>query len=231
MALIRTGGGVAQASGSVGGVVFSHNRSGPYMRSRAVPIQPRTSYQLSVRAAVSAASSLWLAQPLATREAWAAWAAVNKVPNRLGEMVTLQANAAFVAVNMRIAQLGETAVTTPPSVKMPIPLDMATVTADIGAGTTTIAFHRSPLAATESLHVRGALIPSLAERFVKNKLRFIVLASLASTTPFDYQSAFEARLGAMTVGMAVAIQSAVYDHATGLLSVPQYSFVAITSTP
>jgi hypothetical protein len=58
MALIRFGEG-SQRSGALGGVVFSRNRFGPYVRARSVPVQPQTALQVAVRVAMSDLSEAW----------------------------------------------------------------------------------------------------------------------------------------------------------------------------
>ena len=86
MALVNFGGGVSQVSGSIGGTTFSRNRGGPYMRTRAVPINPGSPAQSAVRGAMSQLTSLWsdtLTQ--AQRDLWDTYALNVPLPNALGE--------------------------------------------------------------------------------------------------------------------------------------------------
>jgi hypothetical protein len=86
MAIILLGGGVAQASGSVGGVTFSRNRGGAYMRTRAIPVDPGTSEQSRVRAATAQCATRWQTQlTTAQREAWDTYALNVPLPNALGQ--------------------------------------------------------------------------------------------------------------------------------------------------
>lgn len=62
-------------SGSVAGVTSSRNRFGQYRRSRAVPVQPRTPKQTSIRAAFTSAASLWRTLSDPQRTAWNDYAA------------------------------------------------------------------------------------------------------------------------------------------------------------
>lgn len=86
MAVIRMGGGVAAASGSVGGTVFSRNRSGPYMRNRSMPINPGSEFQQNVRFAVALLASRWVETLTpAQRAAWEAYALNVPLTGPLGD--------------------------------------------------------------------------------------------------------------------------------------------------
>lgn len=86
--LIRTGFG-GQLSGSVGGVVASHNAGGAYLRNRSVPTNPNSLRQQLVRGSVSAAAGAWHGLSVGARASWAAYAAGTPVTNRLGESIIL----------------------------------------------------------------------------------------------------------------------------------------------
>ena len=86
MALITLGGGVASISGSIGGTTFSRNRGGPYMRTRAVPVNPNSPAQAAVRSFMAQLTALWsdtLTQ--AQRDLWDTYALNVLLPNALGE--------------------------------------------------------------------------------------------------------------------------------------------------
>jgi len=86
--LIRMGMG-GQLSGSVGGVVASHNKGGQYLRNRSVPVNPNSAAQQAVRATFSAAALSWSDLTTVQREAWEAYAVETPVLNRLGESITV----------------------------------------------------------------------------------------------------------------------------------------------
>lgn len=86
MAIIKLGGGVAAASGSLGGITFSRNRGGPYIRSRVVPVNPNTPQQAAIRGFVSQLTSLWVnTLTQALRDTWNLYALNVLLPNPLGE--------------------------------------------------------------------------------------------------------------------------------------------------
>lgn len=92
---------ITQGSGSIGGMTFSHNRGGPYIRARATPTNPNTVYQQAVRAAMSQLSVLW--QTILTapqRTAWAAYAENVPVKNALGDNIFLTALNHYIRSNV-----------------------------------------------------------------------------------------------------------------------------------
>lgn len=77
---------LGQASGSLAGTTFSHNRGGQYTRKRSTPTNPNTTFQQAVRSAVGQLTSLWLnTLTTAQREAWDTYASNVLIPDTLGE--------------------------------------------------------------------------------------------------------------------------------------------------
>lgn len=77
---------ISEASGSLAGVTYSHNRGGQYMRARAVPVNPNTQQQQDVRNYMASRSSAWgsvLTQ--AQRDGWEAYADQVLLTDSLGE--------------------------------------------------------------------------------------------------------------------------------------------------
>ena len=85
MALIVPGPLVGDISGSVGGTTFARNAGGLYARRRTVPVNPSSTYQGTVRSALSSLVARWYTiLTAAQREAWANYAAAVQLPNALG---------------------------------------------------------------------------------------------------------------------------------------------------
>jgi hypothetical protein len=79
---------ISHASGSVGGMTFSHNRGGMYLRRRAMPTNPNTPQQQAVRAAFAQLSILW--QDVLTpveRAAWETYADNVPLKNAQGDNI------------------------------------------------------------------------------------------------------------------------------------------------
>ena len=92
---------VTQASGSIGGTTFSRSPSGMYMRSRAVPTNPNTTLQGSVRDAMQVLSTRW-SETLsdAQREAWDLYAANVALQNPLGSAFFQSGQNAYIQSNL-----------------------------------------------------------------------------------------------------------------------------------
>lgn len=99
MALVKLPEG-QQRSGAQGGMVWSHNAGGPYVRERAIPTNPNTDLQVSIRNAVRACAIVWttvLTQ--AQRDAWDTYAANVSWVNALGGVITLTGLNHFIRTN------------------------------------------------------------------------------------------------------------------------------------
>lgn len=108
---------MTEASGSLRGIVASHNRGGTYFRGRTVPVNPNTSQQQAVRNALASlqvtfANTLTSAQ----RTGWQTYAANTPVTNSLGASITLTGQQMFVKCNTLRLQAGVAAITAPPGV-------------------------------------------------------------------------------------------------------------------
>lgn len=98
---------VTQASGSIGGMTFSHNRGGLYIRARSIPTDPATVQQVAIRGFVASLASLWngLLTPL-QREAWDLYALGTLMPDALGEPRNIGGLGHYVRSNVPRLQVG-----------------------------------------------------------------------------------------------------------------------------
>lgn len=218
MAIMRPGPLAGQMSGRVGGIVFSRNRGGDYVRNGPSPVNPQSSYQTAVRNGLAVASSYWDDMSDTARAAWKAWAQVNPVQNRIGESIRLQGNAAYVACYSRKAVLGHPMLADVPTRSAPSPLLTITPTFDIGAGAFQLAFTATPLLDEFKVWILGCVITNVGVSFVKNRLRHFYTSVSAAASPLDIESAFTTRFGAPTVGQKVVLLAGVFDNTYGLLS-------------
>jgi hypothetical protein len=128
MALIRFAEG-QQRSGSIGGTVFSHNRSGAYIRARSVPVNPNTERQVDIRNAARSLSIAWentLTQ--GERDAWDVYAANVGWINKLGDAIHLTGLNHYIRSNTISIALGK-----PRIDAAPIIFNLATAELALGA--------------------------------------------------------------------------------------------------
>jgi hypothetical protein len=107
MALIRLGGIAIDARGSVGGIVFSRNASGNYVRARITPVNPQSARQDAIRAIWAEVSQKWFSLLTdAQRSEWAVYAANVPTTNKLGQVINLSGFNMFQKSNVAAANAG-----------------------------------------------------------------------------------------------------------------------------
>lgn len=90
-----------QASGSVGGLTYSHNRGGMYTRQRTVPTDPATNRQQAVRNALASIVNAWVENLTSEqRTAWEIYGENVPVQDALGSTINLTGQNWFVGVNV-----------------------------------------------------------------------------------------------------------------------------------
>lgn len=92
---------IAAGSGSIAGLTASHNRGGLYLRARAVPTNPNSSFQQNVRGYLSTLVNRWTSTlTAAQRLAWTAYADNTPVFNALGAQITLTGQQMYLRGNV-----------------------------------------------------------------------------------------------------------------------------------
>lgn len=229
MAKISPGPMAAAISGSMGGTTFSHNKGGPYIRARAIPTNPGTSFQLNQRARLATAAGQWQGLTDAQRQAWVEWARQNPVINALGHAVQLSGEQAYIQLNSRILQDGGTVISVPPIIPAHPGFTSIVQDGDIGLGDTDLTFTPA-LPAGAKVWLRGAVLNSAGISYVRNLLRFVATSAADQASPWDDEAAIVARLGTLTVGQTLHVEAAVFNPANGLLSPFLRTSVVISTT-
>lgn len=104
------------ASGSIGGLTYSHNRGGLYTRTRAIPTNPNTAAQQSIRGQFGTAAIVWKALTQAQQDGWNTYAANTPVTNPLGASIYLTGQQWFnAALTFQQYTGGAVAITAPPT--------------------------------------------------------------------------------------------------------------------
>jgi len=112
-----TGSFVTAGSGSIAGCTFSRNRAGSYIRSRVVPVNPGSSYQNTVRAAMATLVAQWSSTGMdALRAAWDAWAYATEQSGWGGRTYKMTGQNAFIAMNAPRLQCGYAVITAAPTI-------------------------------------------------------------------------------------------------------------------
>lgn len=138
MATIQFSAVVDDARGSLGGLTFSRNRYGAYVRSRTAPVQPRTAAQTAVRNQFTAFSTSWRILSPAQQTQWNVFAGIQPTLNRLGRTRFLSGAQWYVKLNMIRYSLGLAEIVSPPPPGPIFAIPTATATADQSANTVVI---------------------------------------------------------------------------------------------
>ena len=110
MAIIAIGPPLSGIRGTVGGITFSANKSGPYAKIWSQTTNPRTPSQSRERGFLARMSSLWNAMTDVERAAWDTFAALpaQDLTNSLGETFSASGFNWFTKTNIRLLRVGLT---------------------------------------------------------------------------------------------------------------------------
>ena len=123
---------VSEFSGAQGSTVASHNRYGPYLRNRTIPVNPNTAEQQNERNNLATISAAWRTLTSAQRAAWTAEALSVTLYDRLGRAYTPTGHQYFVSINRtKFVYLSSSSISTsPPGIATVTALLTLALTAD-----------------------------------------------------------------------------------------------------
>ena len=203
-------------SGSVGARTSSRNRSGQYVRQRAIPTQPRTAAQINARASLTAQSAAWRGLTSAQRAAWNAFAQSFTVVNSLGTTINLTGAQCFVKVNTVNTKNGDATVNLPPALPAFLANTCTGVTAVAATPLIQIA-GVNPAAGTKFMIFAS---PQLSAGVTFNgKYVWLQTSQTFTTGEMSIQTAYAARYGALIVGKQIFVkvvqsQAGMQDNGT-----------------
>jgi len=121
MAILRLGELVAGIRGTIGGTIYSANKSGPYARRWSKGSNPMTIGQTVQRARMTSHATYWQALSQAQRDAWDDYAAdpAQELTNSLGEAYYATGYNWFVRINNHRFSTAEARITTAPDQARP----------------------------------------------------------------------------------------------------------------
>lgn len=106
-----------QASGSIGGITYSHNRGGLYTRSRAIPTDPGTVQQQVIRGLVGGLATYYSTSLTpAQRAGWKLYAEQVPIVDALGEPINIGAVAQFLRTNVARLQSAQAQIDDAPTI-------------------------------------------------------------------------------------------------------------------
>ena len=211
-------------SGSQAGTTASRNRFGQYDRTRANPVQPRSTAQGLVRGRMAANAALWRTLTSDGRAGWTSLGQSMVRHDSLGQAYTLTGFMAFCSVNNILAAMGNAGVTAAPALVTPPSILTATVTWT--AGTFSVAYTATPLGAGARLMVYCSPQRS-AGRAYEGDYRLILVSSAAQASPVNPLAAYTAKFGSPVVGNRIFLTLQVAT--SGFLSGPFTTSSVVTA--
>jgi len=189
-------------SGSVFNQTSSRNRYGQYVRARAVPVQPESGFQGTVRARLSGNAAHWRTLTGPQRAGWADLGASMIRVDSLGQSNSLTGFQAYCSVNNNRLAAGDVVVADAPSLQTPDSILTTTIT--LTAASFSVAYTPTPLSTGEKLFVYASLQRSAGRSF-EGDLRLTAVGAAAGASPLDVFSAWSARFGLPVTGRRVFV--------------------------
>lgn len=215
MALIKYGQIIAEARGKMGGMVFSKNHSGAYMRTKVSPINPKTVAQQAVRTLMTTLAQSWRGLTVNQRLSWSIGASTWTHSNIFGDNVPLSGFGLYCRLNRNLQTANLTIIGDLPVHSAVIGIDSSSLVADTTLGTLNLTFD-PVIPVTQRLFIYATKPVSAGINFVKSEYRLIATPGDTAMSPFDAAVAYIAVFGALpAVGEKVFVKAKPIIIATG----------------
>lgn len=207
MAKVKFSALVSEMRNKLNGSVFSKNRAGNYLRNKVTPVNPQTSFQTAVRAALTAASQAWRALTEAQRTAWNAAVSNFTGTDIFGDVKTPTGINLQNKLYLNAYTIGGVPLTTPPSPGVSVGVPDANLTTDSAPQVFTITSSLAAVPAGQSWVISATENSSPGINNFKGKYRVVAVLAPATALPYvgiaDYTAKFGAIVAAQKVGFEV----------------------------
>lgn len=214
--------------GKEGGIIYSKNAYGNYIKTKVSPTNPQTSYQTTVRARMQALSNAWKDLTQTQKDNWKTLG--DQVPrvNRFGDVTTYTGFSLYIKLNLNLLAAGQSTISAAPSVPTIPEITFSAFTAESGTESLTVAM--TPSLASSGQGIISYVTPQIftGRSFVKNLRRFVQFSS-EPTTSINMLTAWGARFGALTTGAKLFGAWKVVDEATGFEGALQVLTTTVTA--
>lgn len=213
--------GITNLSGKSGGSIFSRNRGGNYVKNFAVPTNPDTASQQSVRARFGSISASWRNLTQSQRDHWKAQAPNYPSKNSFGDEIILSGFGVYQKLNSNLLLVESTMMDTPRApmgtgVLDGLTLDLSQTT----DGVTTVMIAEQETVLLDQSYTKIAIYAtpplSAGKTFVESSYRFIGYKSM-DTAPqsIDILAMYEAVFGTPTLESNIGVKTTAISTMTG----------------
>lgn len=221
MALIKFGAGISEMRGKEGGVIYSRNAAGAYIKAKVSPVNPQTSFQNTQRSLMGNLSQAWAGLTGSQKDAWDNLGAQVTRINRFGDSMTYTGFSLFVRLNRNANLCGTALITAAPSIDSPPVLELGTVTIAKTGPVFTVAFTPDPVPAGYKLAFYATNNIITGRRFVKNFYRLVLVYPAATASGADFETDWHARFNNPLIeGAQIFVKAKLIHAATGFDGVP-----------
>jgi hypothetical protein len=203
MAKIKFGMMMTDASGKLGGQVFSKNRGGSYVRTKVTPTNPQTTAQMLIRGIFASISSAWSSLTEAQRNSWNGFVQDYARTDVFGDLRNPSGKALFQRLNQNLEVSEQAQLLVCPS---PAEVPFANLTS-ASADVSDASFDVDYAGNTTGSKVVVWATPSMSQgtKFIKNKLRKLDVFVGANAGTLNIQAAYVARFGAPVAGANIYV--------------------------
>lgn len=178
---------LTQASGSIGGTTYAHNRGGLYRRARSIPTNPNSAAQQTVRTNFGQLATRWNdSLSSSSRAEWENYAANSPTTDALGDPLVLTGQQMYIRCNSVRLRGGLTPQDAGPTTFGLADLSTVTIPVDTAVDEINVAFNNGDPWANE---VGGALIVQTSrfydgsKNYLKGPFRYLGKVTGAATPP------------------------------------------------
>jgi hypothetical protein len=203
MAKIKFGMMMTDASGKLGGQVFSKNRGGAYVRTKVTPSNPQTTAQMNVRGIFASISSAWSGLAESSRQSFNNLVDAYASTDIFGDLRNPSGKALFQRLNqnLEISDQAQITVCVPPSA---VPFaNLQSALGDASAPSLDVLTNGETTGSTVVVWATPGL--SQGTTFVKNRLRQLAVFPGDDAGTFDIYNEYLAKYGVPVVGANIYI--------------------------
>jgi len=203
MTICKFGVIVTGLRGTVGGLTFSANKSGPYARAWSRGANPRSTLQSTHRANLSALAAQWRNIDPANQADWNTWAAdpLQELENPLGEGYYISGFLWWVRMSRWLTAVGRDPIETAPLLTKPAAPTIAALQVSVGASDSIIGYADNTFAPLYDCTIQLCIGPSIGATAKPLKPLFLKGAQLPGGNVLFLTPELTTRFGALTIGM------------------------------
>lgn len=218
MAKVKFGAIATDVRNKVGGIVYSKNRYGSYIRAKVSPVQPRTQAQVEARNSFRLLAQKWANELTESqRAAWETFAKDHKVTDVFGNSLELSGISMFQRVNRGIMEVGGNIVVNAPSNFSVDSITSASVVASVADQKLEISFEATGNN-FDTLYVWATEALPSGVNYVKNRLRMISDYEIGNMSPQNLFSQYVSRFGMPSVGQRIGLLVSTLNQSNGATS-------------